>query len=60
MAKEVNQTVGATIPGNVDQPAPVDNSRVKVDPGNIDVLTIQLLAQINRNLVELINVIKEK
>lgn len=54
---DVNQTVGATLPGKTDQP--IDNSRVKVETGNIEVLTIQLLAQINRNIIELTNVIKD-
>jgi hypothetical protein len=45
----VEKTKGATLHPAQEKP----DDRVQVNPGNTSVLTVQLLAAINRNLVEL-------
>jgi hypothetical protein len=49
--KQVYQTQGGTVP---PQEAPKPADKVEIIQGNTPILTIQLLAQVNRNLVEVV------
>jgi len=54
--KEINQTKEAMIPPA--QEAPKDD-KVQIIQGNTSILTIQLLAQVNRNLVDVVKRLDE-
>lgn len=56
--KQVFQTQGGTIPPAQPE-APKPNDKVEIIQGNTSILTIQLLAQVNRNLVEMVKRLDE-